>query len=402
MATRVLIIGGGSGGTILANSLDPRSFDVTLVTASTDHLFQPALLYVAFTGAGTDIVRDERRLLKRHVRLVQDRVTAVDLGSRTVLGTGANRYDYDELVLATGIGTDPGQIPGLDQVGARFGDYHSSISQAEKLWRSLAAFRGGTVALGQSTPICKCPPSPLEGILLADRLLRRRGVRERSRLVFFTPYPRAYPAEAVNRIVEPLLAERDIEVLTFFDVDRIDPETRTIHSIEGEALEADLPIVIPPFVGADILYQPAEVLDPSRFLITDRDTLRVRGAEHVFAIGDATNLPTSKSGVGAHLEAKVVARALAGHPAVFSGRTHCPFDLGDGRGTFVTSTFDVPAVRTPPSRVKHLMKMTFARLYWLSLRGVLDPVFDVYFRLTDPGAHRSHPDVSQEQAVRNP
>lgn len=90
--------------------------------------------------------------------------------------------------------TDPGQIPGLAEVTARLGDYHSSIAQARRLWRSLWSFEGGTVAVGQSTPICKCPPSPLEGILLADRLLRRRGIRERSRLVFFTPYPRAYPA----------------------------------------------------------------------------------------------------------------------------------------------------------------------------------------------------------------
>lgn len=388
MARRVLIVGGGSGGTILANSLSPRDFDVTLVTASSRHLFQPALLYVAFAGARTRIVRDERKLLKPHVRLVQDRIATVDLGARTALATGGERFDYDEIVLATGITTDPEQIPGLAEVGSRFGDYHSSIPQAQKLWRSLAAFRGGTVAVGQATPICKCPPSPLEGVLLADRLLRRRGLRGRSRIVFFTPYPRAYAAEAVNGIVEPLLAERGIEVMTFFDVDRVDPDTGTIHSIEGDEIHADLPIVIPAFMGADIAYRPADVLDASRFLITDRQTLRVKGVDHAFAIGDGTNLPTSKSGVGAHLEAKVVAEALAGHPSAFSGRTHCPFDLGDGRGTFVTSTFEIPAVRTPPSRVKHLMKMAFARLYWVSLRGLLDPVFDVYFRLTDPAVHR--------------
>lgn len=190
----------------------------------------------------------------------------------------------------------------------------------------------------------------------------------------------------MNGIVEPLLAERDIEVRTFFDVDRIDPETGTIHSIEGEQLQADLPLVIPPFMGVNIAYQPASVLDPSRFIVTDRETLRVRGVDHAFAIGDAADLPTSKSGVGAHLEAKVVAEALGGRPSLFSGRTHCPFDLGDGRGTSVTSTFEIPAVRTPPSRVRLLMKMSFARLYWISRRGLLDRVFDVYFRLTDPGA----------------
>ena len=384
MPERVLIAGGGSGGTILANMLDRRHFQVTMVSASLKHLFQPALLYVAFKNANPGVARDERTLLPRYVRLVHDTVTQVNLNDRFVTTTGGDRFDYDYVVLATGIRTDPSQIPGLAETNAQFGDYHSDLAQAQKLWASIDAFEGGTIALGQSTPICKCPPSPVEGILLAEELLRRRGLRDRTRLVFFTPYPRPYPAEPMNQIVEPILAERGIEVLTFFDVDRIDPATSTIYSIEGDEIRYDLPIVIPPFAGADITYEPAGVLDESRFVLTDKLTLRVRGTDTAFAIGDGTNLPTSKSGVGAHLEAKVVAKTLAGHPAAFTGRTHCPFDLGYGRGTFVTGSYQSPVVKSPPSRLKHLMKMMFGRVYWLSLRGVLEPVFDLYFRLTDP------------------
>ena len=60
---RVLIIGGGTGGTMLANKLGRHKFDVTLLSASPEHMFQPALLYVAFTNASANIVRDERSLL---------------------------------------------------------------------------------------------------------------------------------------------------------------------------------------------------------------------------------------------------------------------------------------------------------------------------------------------------
>lgn len=384
MAERVLVLGGGSGGTILANSLDPRRFEVTVVSASDLHMFQPGLLYAAFKGTGTNLFRDERRLLKRHVRLLVDTVTNVDLGGRHVRTAGGGELGYDRLVIATGIQVDPGGIPGLAEVSERFGDYHSSVAQARKLWANLDGFRGGTLALGQATAICKCPPSPVEGILLADALLRARGIRDKTRLVFFTPYPRPYPAEPMNQIVEPILKARGIEVLTFFDVDRIDPETLTITSIEGDEIRCDLPVVIPPFVGADVSYEPGDVLDPSRFVKTDQRTLQVAGTETAFAIGDATTLPTSKSGVGAHLEAKVVARTLSGSPTTFGGRTHCPFDLGDGTGTFVTGTYDAPVVKAAPSRLKHLMKMGFARVYWLSLSGLLDPVFDAYFKLTEP------------------
>ena len=383
-AERILIIGGGTGGTMLANALSPRHFEVTVVTASPQHMFQPALLYVAFDHAGVGISRNEAHLLRRHVRLVHGAVAEIDLREKRVALADGQPLGYDRIVVATGITTDPGQIPGLQQVNETYGDYHSTPEQARKLRDKFAEFEGGTLVLGQSSPVCKCPPSPVEGILLADQLLRRRGIRHRTRLVFVTPYPRAYSAAGMNEVVEPLLRERNIEIRTFFDVDRIDPDSRTITSIEGEDIGYDLPILIPPFVGADIAYTPADVLDDDRFVRTDRHTLRIQDADGAFAIGDATNLPTSKSGVGAHLQAQVVARALSGQPAEFTGRTHCPLDTGDGRGTFVTGTYTAPVVKAAPSRTKHLMKKTFGRVYWMSLRGRLEPVMREYFRLTEP------------------
>jgi len=395
---RVLIVGGGTGGTMLANRLDKRRFEVTLVSASLEHMFQPSLLYVAFAHAGANIVRDERKLLPKHVRLVQDRVTRVDLNSRAVTGASGARYDYDVLVLATGAHTAPEQIPGLVEIDKQFGDFHSSIAQAQKLWASLDAFKGGTIVLGQAGPVCVCPPSPAEGMLLADRLLREKGLRDKCRLVFFTPYPRAYPAEPINEIVEPIMQARGIEIMPFFDVDKIDTATRTISSIEGDSIAYDLPIIIPPFVGADIAFEPADVLDADRFIVTDKETLQVKGFDCVYAIGDGTNIPTSKAGVEAHLEAQVVAARLAGRPARFDGRTNCPFDLGDGRGVFVIGSFTAPVTKLRPSRIYRLMKMMFGWSYWMMLSGWLDPMIDLFFWSTKPRP-RSGASSAQAQHV---
>jgi sulfide:quinone oxidoreductase len=398
---RVLIAGGGSGATMLANMLDKRRFEVIMISKSAAHMFQPALLYVAFKNANPNIVRDERRLLNRRVRFIEEPVTRIDLAARTVATGAGSWYDYDNLVVATGVRTDPDQIPGLRAINDRYGDYHSSVALAQKVWASLDAFRGGTIVLGQASPVIKCPPSPVEGMLLADELLRRRGLRGRARLVFITPYPRAYPAKPMNAIVEPILRERGVEIFPFFDVDRIDPETRTIYSIEGEEIQYDLPIIIPPFVGADIVYAPANVLDEDRFVITDKETLGIKGLENAFAIGDATNLPTSKAGVGAHLEAKVVVETLSGSPARFDGRTHCAVDLAYGRGTFVIGSYTAPVVNYPPSRLAHAMKMMMAHMYWVSLRGWLEPVFDWYFARTDPGKRMraEHPAAQSRPAA---
>ncbi len=88
---RVLIIGGGAGATILANTLDKRKFDVTVLSKSPVHIFQPAFLYVAFKHGNSDIVRDERRLLARNVRFVQEPVTHIDLRAHTVTTAGGTR-----------------------------------------------------------------------------------------------------------------------------------------------------------------------------------------------------------------------------------------------------------------------------------------------------------------------
>lgn len=380
----VLIVGGGSGATILANSLDPKTFAVTVLSASGRHIFQPALLYIAFRNASTHIGRSERRLLNRHVQFERRAVTSIDLRARSVRTEDGRERTYDTVVLATGITTDPARVPGLAAANAEFGDYHSTVPQAMKIWQQLKHFQGGTIVIGQAGPICKCPPSPLEGIFLTEELLRRRGLRRKARLVYFTPYPRAYPAEPMNEIVEPILRERGIEVCTFFDLEQVDPANRTLHSLEGQQIAYDLAFIAPPFVGASIRYEPAEVLDEDRLLRADKHTLRVLGVEDAYALGDAANLPTSKAGVGAHLQAKVIAKELAGEAAQFDGRTNCPLDMGYGKGTFIISSYTAPVVKYRSSRMKHFMKAMMARIYWMSLRGWLDPLFDLYFWSTAP------------------
>ena len=141
---------------------------------------------------------------------------------------------------------------------------------------------------------------------------------------------------------------------------------------------------MPPFGGSQIAYTPANVVDVDAFIVTDKQTLQVKGFENVYAIGDATNIPTSKAGVEAHLEAQVVAKRLCGIPATFDGRTNCPLDLADGRGIFVIGSFDAPVQKYRPNRIYHFMKTLFGWFYWVSLGGIFDPIFDIYFRLIKP------------------
>ncbi|MEM0201580.1 MAG: FAD-dependent oxidoreductase [Candidatus Micrarchaeaceae archaeon] len=380
---KLLIVGAGAGGIILANSLDLKKFEVTMIDPSAVNVFQPAFLYIAFKGAKPNITKQTAKLLKKGIKFINEGVKKIDLEARRVYTSNAT-YSYDKLVVATGSVTDTSSIQGLAQVNSEFGDYHTSIEKAQRVWESLTRFSGGTIALGQASPTCKCPPSPLEGVFLTEELMAKRKLKDKTKIIFFTPYPRAYPSEPMNEVVEPLLKERGVSVSTFFDVDRIDPEKKTIYSIEGESIAYDLPIIIPPCVGAKIEYNPVEVLDSERFVKADKYTMLIQGYDDAFVIGDAAAIPTAKSGVTAHLQAKVVARILEGKPAKFDGRTNCPFDMGYGKGSFVIGSYTDPVVKYPPNRLKLLMKMAMEKIYWLSLKGSFDKVFDVYFARTNP------------------
>jgi len=380
---KLLIVGGGAGGIILANSLNTKDFDITIIDKSPVNIFQPAFLYIAFKGAKPNIIKPTQKLLKKGIKFIQQEVTKIDLSNMQVF-TANSTYTYDYLVISTGTVTDTTQIKGLTEVNRAFGDYHTNIENAQSVWHSINNFKGGTIVLGQASPTCKCPPSPLEGVFLLEQFINEKRLKDKTKIVFLTPYPRAYPAETMNEVVEPILKQRGIEVETFFDVDYIDTQKKVINSIEGDSINYDLPIIIPPCVGVNIQYVQSNVLDNDRFIKADKYTMKIQRFDNAFAIGDATAIPTAKSGVTAHLQAKVLAKILNGIDAKFDGRTNCPFDMGYDKGSFVIGSYNDPVVKYPPTRMKHFMKIMMERIYWQSLKGTWDWMFDMYFKYTNP------------------
>ncbi|MBI4261151.1 MAG: hypothetical protein HY658_11350, partial [Actinobacteria bacterium] len=92
--------------------------------------------------------------------------------------------------------------------------------------------------------------------------------------------------------------------------------------------------------------------------------------ERIFAIGDATDLPISKSGSTAHFEAPVVASRIASlirgtaPRAAYQGRVMCFLETGGGRATTIRFDYEHPPVSPKPSRIWHWAKWMFNRLYW--------------------------------------
>lgn len=392
-AKNIIVVGGGTGGTLAANLLAKHlgneirsgTINVHLISGAKTHIFQPGYLHVAFKNQNPkEIVHDEKTLLTQEVHLIEQNAQKLDLASQEVTLASGEKLDYEYLIIATGSVPDPDVIPGLKEASLNF---HTSPEESRKIWNAIEQFDGGHVVVGIAGVPHKCPPSPNEAAFLVDDYFRERGIRAKVKMTFLTPYPRPYPAEPMSKVVEPRFKKREIDVVIFFNVESVDPSKREIYSLEGESLSYDLLIMVPPHRGADVVIKSG-IGDEDGWIPTDKNTMRIQGYENAYAIGDATDIPVSKTGVTAHLEAIVATNNIVssihkrGDLYKYNGRINCPFEMGSGQASFVVGSYEMPVKEIQPSRTRYAMKKAFARFYWRTLSGRWDWLLNAYFGKT--------------------
>jgi sulfide:quinone oxidoreductase len=375
---RIVILGGGVGGTLVANLLvkklrrriDAREVEVTVVDQTGEHTYQPGFMYLAMGGERADhLSRPERSLLDRRVRLVVDEVVHVDEPTRIVRTATGHALPWDHLVIATGARIVPEAIEHFESEAHHF----YSAEAATRLRAALDASTGGRIVIGIAGMPYKCPPAPLEVAFLIEDELRHRGLRDTSTIDFCSPIGRAFTIESVSEMATPILAQKGIELHTFFNVEAIDPGRKVVQSLEGEELPYDLLVLVPPHKGQAFLIESGLAPAPGGWLPTDRATLQVGGRSNVYALGDATDLPLSKAGSTAHFEAPVVAeriaatidaRAIDPGRGWYQGKVMCFFEIGDGKGTLLRFDYDHPPKPPKPNQLWHLGKIVFNKTYW--------------------------------------
>jgi sulfide:quinone oxidoreductase len=393
-------VGSGTGGTFAANLLGGRFHDhiakggleVLLIGEGFRHHFQPANLDIAFKGSPPDeFNRSELDLLKKTVTFIPDPAARIDLQNRRVTTVGGIAYDYEHLIMATGAEGAPEMIPGLKEGSYNF---HTGPANAQKVWGAVKDLKKGKVGVLIAGVPHKCPPSPDEAIFLLDEYFRHQGVRESIELTLLTPYPKPYPAEKIAQVVAPLFEEKGIKTMPFFNVDSVDPTAKKAYSLEGDEYSYDVLITVPPHRGAKVI-RDSGFGDEEGYIPADRKTMRVKGHDDAFAIGDATNIPISKSGVVAHLQSKTVAMTIAseiegtGLEYEYNGRINCPMEVGQRRAIFVSATYATPPLDQSPSLIKYAMKRGFGNLYWSALSGRWEWMMDAYFGTTNKQVVRS-------------
>jgi sulfide:quinone oxidoreductase len=305
---RIVILGGGCGGIVAATHLGRKlgaDHDVILIDRRSEHIFMPAFLFIMLgERQPRDISRSLSHIQKRNVKVIQSEILGIDPWRQEVT-LQKEKIDYDYLIVALGLQTRPDLVPGFAE-----GSIHPwEIESAVRLRDTLANFHTGKIVVGVPLGPYRCPPAPYETQWMLDGYFRRRGVRDRVEIEYFTRDP-----EPIGEAHDPLVwmdaesKRRNIKQNYEFVVRSINAEKKEVQGLYSYKLNYDLLVMVPPHRPAQVLLDSG-LADTESGIRVDYDTLKTKW-DNVYAIGDCADMPASKSGGVAHQEADVLAHNL--------------------------------------------------------------------------------------------
>ncbi|HXH94572.1 MAG TPA: FAD-dependent oxidoreductase [Thermoanaerobaculia bacterium] len=403
----LVILGAGTGGTIVANGAAkrlPKDWSVTVIDPDVQHLYQPGLLFLPFgIYDESKLWRKRAQTLQKRVQWLQARIDSVDVDRKEVIA-GSTRVPYDLLVVASGSRIRPDLTEGMlegDWQKRAFDFY--TFQGAKKLRQALSSFTEGRLVVNVVDMPIKCPVAPLEFLFLADAHFRNRGIRDRVDLVYATPLDSAFTKPACSRVLGSILDEHGIRLETEFNAGAVDSEKHVLRSWDEREISYDLLVTIPTHSGAAFI-EASALGNDSGFVPTDKQTLLAKGHSDIFVIGDATDVPASKAGSVAHFEGEILLENLVqvargeSPSHSFDGHTNCSIETGDRKAILIDFNYDVeplpgtyplpvvgPMALLKESVINHIGKLAFRWLYW----NILLPArpFPVSNRMSMAGKH---------------
>jgi sulfide:quinone oxidoreductase len=388
--SKVLILGAGTAGTMLANKLVkalPPTASITVVDKDDDHDYQPGYLFIPFGTITPERVRRSRKAqLSPKVKLVTDAIVAVDPTACTVeLKTQTLSYDW--LVIASGTTPRPDMTEGLtdERIWRKSAFDFYTRDGAVALKKAMDSFKGGKLLIHITEMPIKCPVAPLEFAFLADDFFRHKKIRHLVDITYVTPLDGAFTKPVASKKLGGVLEDRSIRLATDFAVERVDPETKKLVAFDGRELPFDLLVTVPTNMGAQYVMDSG-MGDDLGFVPVDKKTLQSATYENVFAVGDASNIPTSKAGSVAHFAIDVFVdnftALYAGKPMThaFDGHANCFIESGRGKAMLLDFNYDTeplmgsfplttlgPMSLLKETRLNHLGKLAFEQIYWQML-----------------------------------
>ena len=387
----VLIVGGGTAGITVAAQLVKKipATRIAIIEPSDKHYYQP--LWTLVGGGIFKKQRSERNegdFIPKGVTWIRDAVLSFEPDSNRLHTRDGNQFTYDWLIVAPGIQINWGKIPGLkESLGRNQVCSNYSYQHVDYTWETIRNFKEGTALFTHPAGAVKCGGAPQKIMYLAEDWFRRQGLRKDTEVVFATALPKMFAVAKYCKTLEKHVIERGIQALFRHNLISLNPEKKEatfehLETKEKRVMPYDMIHVTPPMSAPDFI-KSSPLANADGWVEVDQQTLRHTRFPNVFGLGDASSLPTSKTGAAVRKQAPaLVANLLAVMSgklptAKYDGYTSCP--IPTARGRLVLAEFDyngTPCETFPFDQSKErysmylLKKWLLPELYWHGmLRG---------------------------------
>ncbi len=259
---RILVVGGGIGGTMTANNLVTKFYpeilsgeiEIMMLSDSANHVYKPANMYVAFSAYYPhELVRKQRSLLRPEIIFHVDGVEGFEFEQNRVVCKSGKRYEYEFMVISTGCIPSPERIEGLKEAG----DHFYQTKPAQQLAHKLRTIEEGRIFITVNFPKTpnvphQCGIAPIETTLMLDEYLRKRGVRDRVEIIYSYPTVSQllrnclFLQKPTCDVLPTIFDSKDIKYQRSFTLDKVDPDAKIAYSEEGQSQEFDILMATPP------------------------------------------------------------------------------------------------------------------------------------------------------------
>ncbi|SFF57496.1 sulfide:quinone oxidoreductase [Halobacillus alkaliphilus] len=377
---QIVVIGGGTAGISVAAQLKrlSRHLDIAIIDPAKKHYYQPLWTLV---GAGVFdkqvSERPEAQLIPEGVHWYQEHAEEFRPEENVVVTAEGTTIHYNYLVVSPGLQLDWSKIEGLEGNVGKYGICSNySFDHVDYTWETIRNFKGGRAIFTYPHSPVKCGGAPQKIMYLAEEAFRKQGVRDQTEVMFQSANPSIFSVDKYAKTLNKIINDRDIKTNFKKDLIKIDGPNkqatfRDLQTNEEETLDYDMIHAVPHMSAPDFI-KHSPLANEDGWVDVDRYTLQHRNYENVFSLGDASSVPTSKTGAAIRKQAPVVVSNIYAmlrnkQPwRKYDGYTSCPLVTGYDRLVMAEFKYNnVPSETFPVDQSKERKSMYLLKKYGL-------------------------------------
>jgi sulfide:quinone oxidoreductase len=390
-AKKIIIVGGGNAGLSVAARLikKDKSLDITIIDPSAKHYYQPAWTLV---GAGifdiSKTVRNQADYIPEGTTWIKDAVTTFLPGENKVVCTSGKSYGYDAMIVCPGIQLDWQKIKGFKEtLGKNEVSCNYSFEIAPYTWDLIKNFKGGTAVFTNPVSPVKCGGAPHKIMYLACDYWRKQGILDKCDVHYLSGAGAIFGVKEYAATLAEVVKKDNIKTHFGVNVVELDGTNKTIYYeekneagvVERKEMKFDMCHAVPPQSAPDFIKNSelSDANNPYGYVEVNKSTLQHSRFANVFALGDCTNAPCSKTGAAIRKQAPVVVQnvlAVLNNQQMhgeYTGYSACPIPTQYGK--LMLAEFDytnTPTMTFPFDQAKPRWTMWILKtkilpwLYW--------------------------------------